>query len=206
MNTNLQSTAMNELLLRVIDNMRIQSKSQFANLRELLNTHSELMPQVIENLDELVDKFDNQKTLNDILYDCCEDVFGVTYDEIHEKTRRRVIVDSRGMFISFLSFADHKITWQSMGKIFDLDHATAIHCARKFCELYAIDGEYRFNADQFFDTLEKYGYNCTETKKLLQYGQPYFTLKGSITRREDKKTGGTNPEKISRLSFHCAIT
>lgn len=203
MNTNLKSTAMNELLLRIIDNMRVQSKSQFGNLRDLLTVTN---PEIIAELDEVMDKFDSQKTLNDILYQCCEEVFGVSPEDIHEKSRKRNIVDARGMFITFLFLADGNLTWQRIAEQFDQDHATAIHCTRKFCELYGTDGEYQFNANEFFNTLEKYSYNCNETKKLLQYGQPYFTLKGSITRREDKKTRGTTPKKISRLSFHCAIT
>ena len=194
---------MNELLLRIIDNMRVQSKSQFGNLRDLLTVTN---PEIIAELDEVVDKFDSQKTLNDILYQCCEEVYGVLPEDIHEKSRKRNIVDARGMFITFLFLADGNLTWQRIAEQFDQDHATAIHCTRKFCELYGTDGEYQFNANEFFNTLEKYGYNCNETKKLLQYGQPYFTLKGSITRREDKKTRGTTPEKISRVSFHCAIT
>lgn len=203
MNTNLKSIAMNDLLLKVIDNMRVQSKSQFARLRELME---QTTPEIIAELDEIVDKFDSQKTLNDILYQCCEEVYGVSPEDIHEKSRKRNIVDARGMFITFLFLADGNLTWQKIAQQFDQDHATAIHCTRKFCELYGTDGEYQFNANQFFETLEKYGYNCSETKKLLQYGQPYFTLKGTITGREDKKTRGTTPEKISRLSFHCAIT
>ena len=183
--------------------MRIQSKSQFGNLRELME---EITPEIIAELDEVMDKFDSQKTLNDILYQCCEEVFGVSPEDIHEKSRKRNIVDARGMFITFLFLADGNLTWQRIAEQFDQDHATAIHCTRKFCELYGTDGEYQFNANQFFETLEKYGYNCKETKRLLNYGQPYFTLKGSITRREDKKTRGTTPEKISRVSFHCAIT
>lgn len=203
MNTNLQFTAMNELLLRVIDNMRVQSKSQFGNLRDLLTVTN---PQIIAELDEVVDKFDSQKTLNDILYQCCEEVFGVSPEDIHEKSRKRNIVDARGMFITFLFLADGNLTWQRIAQQFDQDHATAIHCTRKFCELYGTDGEYQFNANEFFNTLEKYGYNCSQTKKLLEYGQPYFTLKGSITRRENKKTGGITPEKISRVAFHCSLT
>jgi len=203
MNTNLQFTAMNDLLLKVIDNMRVQSKSQFARLRELME---QTTPEIIAELDEIVDKFDSQKTLNDILYQCCEEVYGVSPEDIHEKSRKRNIVDARGMFITFLFLADGNLTWQRIAQQFDQDHATAIHCTRKFCELYGTDGEYQFNANQFFETLEKYGYNCNQTKKLLQYGQPYFTLKGSITGREDKKIRGTTPKKISRLSFHCAVS
>ncbi len=203
MNTNLQFTAMNDLLLKIIDNMRVQSKSQFGNLRELME---QITPEIIAELDEVMDKFDNQKTLNDILYQCCEEVFGVSPEDIHEKSRKRNIVDARGMFITFLFLADGNLTWQRIAEQFDQDHATAIHCTRKFCELYGTDGEYQFNANQFFETLEKYGYNCNETKKLLEYGQPYFALKGSILGREDKKTRGITPEKISRVSFHCAIT
>jgi len=167
---------MNDLLLKVIDNMRVQSKSQFRNLRELLN------------------------------YQCCEEVYGISPEDIHEKSRKRNIVDARGMFITFLFLADGNLTWQRIAQQFDQDHATAIHCTRKFCELYGTDGEYQFNANQFFETLEKYGYNCKQTKKLLEYGQPYFTLKGSIVGREDKKTRGTTPEEISRLSFHCSVS
>lgn len=203
MNTNLQFTAMNDLLLKIIDNMRVQSKSQFARLRELME---QTTPEIIAELDEIVDKFDSQKTLNDILYQCCEEVFGVSPEDIHEKSRKRNIVDARGMFITFLFLADGNLTWQRIAEQFDQDHATAIHCTRKFCELYGTDGEYQFNANQFFETLEEYGYNCNETKKLLQYGQPYFNLKGTITGREDKKTRGITPEKISRLSFHCSLT
>jgi hypothetical protein len=194
---------MNDLLLKVIDNMRVQSKSQFARLRELME---QTTPEIIAELDEIVDKFDSQKTLNDILYQCCEEVYGVSPEDIHEKSRKRNIVDARGMFITFLFLADGNLTWQRIAQQFDQDHATAIHCTRKFCELYGTDGEYQFNANQFFETLEKYGYNCKQTKKLLEYGQPYFTLKGSIIGREDKKTRGTTPEKISRVAFHCAIT
>jgi hypothetical protein len=194
---------MNDLLLKVIDNMRVQSKSQFARLRELME---QTTPEIIAELDEIVDKFDSQKTLNDILYQCCEEVYGVSPEDIHEKSRKRNIVDARGMFITFLFLADGNLTWQRIAQQFDQDHATAIHCTRKFCELYGTDGEYQFNANQFFETLEKYGYNCSQTKKLLQYGQPYFNLKGTILGRKDSTPGGTTPEKISRLSFHCAIT
>ena len=203
MNTNLQFTAMNDLLLKIIDNMRVQSKSQFARLRELME---QTTPEIIAELDEIVDKFDSQKTLNDILYQCCEEVFGVSPEDIHEKSRKRNIVDARGMFITFLFLADGNLTWQRIAEQFDQDHATAIHCTRKFCELYGTDGEYQFNANEFFNTLEKYGYNCTETKKLLQYGQPYFTLKGSIIGREDRQTRATPSNKIERMSFHCAIS
>ena len=203
MNTNLQFTAMNDLLLKVIDNMRVQSKSQFARLRELME---QTTPEIIAELDEIVDKFDSQKTLNDILYQCCEEVYGVSPEDIHEKSRKRNIVDARGMFITFLFLADGNLTWQKIAQQFDQDHATAIHCTRKFCELYGTDGEYQFNANQFFETLEKYGYNCKQTKKLLEYGQPYFTLKGSIIRREDDKIRNTDSTKIERVTFHCAIT
>ena len=203
MNTNLQFTAMNDLLLKVIDNMRVQSKSQFARLRELME---QTTPEILAELDEIVEKFDSQKTLNDILYQCCEEVYGVTPEDIHEKSRKRNIVDARGMFITFLFLADGNLTWQRIAEQFDQDHATAIHCTRKFCELYGTDGEYQFNANQFFETLEKYGYNCNETKKLLEYGQPYFNLKGTVTRRKDSTPGGNASEKISRLSFHCAIS
>jgi hypothetical protein len=194
---------MNDLLLKVIDNMRVQSKSQFARLRELME---QTTPEIIAELDEIVDKFDSQKTLNDILYQCCEEVYGVSPEDIHEKSRKRNIVDARGMFITFLFLANGNLTWQKIAQQFDQDHATAIHCTRKFCELYGTDNEWRFNANQFFETLEKYGYNCSQTKKLLQYGQPYFNLKGTILGRKDSKAGGTTPEKISRISFHCSLT
>jgi hypothetical protein len=194
---------MNDLLLKIIDNMRVQSKSQFARLRELME---QTTPEIIAELDEIVDKFDSQKTLNDILYQCCEEVYGVSPEDIHEKSRKRNIVDARGMFITFLFLADGNLTWQRIAQQFDQDHATAIHCTRKFCELYGTDGEYQFNANQFFETLEKYGYNCTETKKLLQYGQPYFNLKGTVTRRKDSKTGANPSNKIERMSFHCSLT
>jgi len=183
--------------------MRVQSKSQFARLRELME---QTTPEILAELDEIVEKFDSQKTLNDILYQCCEEVYGVTPEDIHEKSRKRNIVDARGMFITFLFLADGNLTWQRIAQQFDQDHATAIHCTRKFCELYGTDGEYQFNANQFFETLEKYGYNCNETKKLLEYGQPYFNLKGTVTRRKDSTPGGNASEKISRLSFHCAIS
>lgn len=203
MNTNLKFTAMNEMLLRVIDNMHIQSKTQFERLRELLEISS---PEIIDELDHIVDKFNSKKTYNEILYQCCEEVFGVSPDELHERTRKRSVVDARGMFITFLFFSDDNMSLQKIGKQFDLLHSTCIHAIRKFCELYVIDGEWRFHADEFFDTLEKYGYNCKETKQLLKYGQPYFNLKGTVTRRKDSKTGATPSNKIERLSFHCAIT
>lgn len=203
MNTNLKSTAMNELLLKIIDNMRVQSKGQLQNLRLLMLESDE---KLIAELDQLIYNFSSKRSYNEILYQCCEDVYGVEPDELHERTRKRSVVDARGMFITFLFFSEDNITLQKIGKQFDLIHSTCIHAIRKFCELYVIDPEWRFQANEFFTTLENYGYNCKETKQLLNYGQPYFNLKGTITRRKDSKTGATPSNKIERLSFHCAIS
>lgn len=197
---------MNDMLLKVVDNMYVQSRKQFILLRELL---SNTTPEMIEQLDALIVHFDSKKTLDEILFECAEDYFGVSHDEIISRTRKRAIADARSMCISFMAFADYKITWQDIGRKFGMDHSSALHSAKKFCDLYKCDDQWRHSANDFFATLEKYGYNCEQTKQKLRNGCEYFVLKGSITRTEDsltRKSVEQPTNKIERMSFHCAIS
>ena len=197
---------MNDLLLKVIDNMRVQSKSQFARLRELLNP--ELIPELIENLDELIKNVGEFRTVAEVLDEICVEVLGIPYEKLKQKTKTRPIADARSYYMALFYFAsDH--TWNYIGSMFNLEHSTAIHSAKKFIELYKIDPAYRTIAEECFDKFEKYGYNCSELKQLLNgKQQPIFILKNSITRRKSEPTGDAveTTNKIQRMSFHCAIT
>ena len=205
MNTNLQFTAMNKDLMKVIDNLKVTSAMHLTNLKDLLDhpEHSEL----IENLDELIKNVGEFRTVAEVLDEICFDVLGIPYEKLKQKTKTRPIADARSYYMALFYFAtDH--TWNYIGSMFNLEHSTAIHSAKKFIELYKIDPAYRTIAEECFDKFEKYGYNCSELKQLLNgKQQPIFILKNSITRRKSEPTGETVvTNKIERMSFHCAIS
>lgn len=205
-NTNLQSIAMNKDLIKVIDNLKLTSAMHLTNLKDLLDhpEHSEL----IENLDELIKNAGEFRTVTEVLDEICVEVLGIPFEKLKQKIRTRPIADARSYYIALYYFATQH-TWQYIGSMFNLDHASAISNARKFVELYAIDPAYRSVAEECFDKFEKYGYNCTELKQQLNgKQQPIFVLKNSITRRTSEPTGDAvvTKDKIERVSFHCAIT
>ncbi len=206
MNTNLQFTAMNKDLMKVIDNLKVTSAMHLTNLKDLLDhpEHSELL----ENLDELIKNAGEFRTVTEVLDEICVEVLGIPFEKLKQKIRTRPIADARSYYIGLYYFATNH-TWQYIGSMFNLDHASAISNARKFVELYAIDPAYRSVAEECFDRFEKYGYNCTELKQQLNgKQQPIFVLKNSITRRESQPIGEPveTTNKIERISFHCAIT
>lgn len=196
---------MNKDLIKVIDNLKVSSAMHLSNLKYLLDhpEHSEL----IENLDELIKNAGEFRTVAEVLDEICVEVLGIPFEKLKQKIRTRPIADARSYYIALYYFAtDH--TWQYIGSLFNLDHASAISNAKKFVELYAIDPAYRSVAEECFDKFEKYGYNCTELKQQLNgKQQPIFMLKNSIVRRTSESTGdAVVTNKIERMSFQCAIS
>lgn len=196
---------MNKDLMKVIDNLKITSAMHLSNLKDLLD-HPE-QSELIENLDELIKNVGEFRTVAEVLDEICVEVLGIPFEKLKQKIRTRPIADARSYYIALYYFAtDH--TWQYIGSMFNLDHASAISNAKKFVELYSIDPAYRSVAEECFDKFEKYGYNCTELKQLLNgKQQPIFMLKNSITRRTSEPTGDAiSKNKIERMSFHCSLT
>ena len=196
---------MNKDLIKVIDNLKVSSAMHLSNLKDLLD-HPEHI-ELIENLDELIKNAGEFRTVAEVLDEICVEVLGIPFEKLKQKIRTRPIADARSYYIALYYFAtDH--TWQYIGSMFNLDHASAISNAKKFIELYAIDPAYRSVAEECFDKFEKYGYNCTELKQQLNgKQQPIFVLKNSIVRRTSESTGdAVVKNKIERISFHCAIT
>lgn len=196
---------MNKDLIKVIDNLKVSSAMHLSNLKDLLD-HPE-QSELIENLDELIKNAGEFRTVAEVLDEICVEVIGIPVEKLKQKIRTRPIADARSYYIALYYFAtDH--TWQYIGSLFNLDHASAISNAKKFIELYTNDISYRTIAQECFDKFEKYGYNCTELKQQLNgKQQPIFMLKNSITRRTSEPTGdAVVKNKIERISFHCAIS
>ena len=207
MNTNLKFTAMNKDLIKVIDNLKVTSAMHLSNLKDLFD-HPEFV-EINENIDELIKNAGEFRTVNEVLDEICIEVLGIPFEKLKQKIRTRPIADARSYYIALYYFSTNH-TWQYIGSLFNLDHASAISNAKKFVELYAIDPAYRSIAEECFDKFEKHGYNCSELKQQLNgKQQPIFVLKNSITRRESEPTGELverTTNKIERMSFHCAIT
>ena len=196
---------MNKDLIKVIDNLKVSSAMHLSNLKDLLD-HPE-QSELIENLDELIKNAGEFRTVAEVLDEICVEVIGIPVEKLKQKIRTRPIADARSYYIALYYFAtDH--TWQYIGSLFNLDHASAISNAKKFIELYTNDISYRTIAQECFDKFEKYGYNCTELKQQLNgKQQPIFMLKNSITRRTSEPTGDAiGKNKIERMSFQCAIS
>ena len=196
---------MNKDLIKVIDNLKVSSAMHLSNLKDLLD-HPEHI-ELLENLDALIKNAGEFRTVTEVLDEICVEVLGIPFEKLKQKIRTRPIADARSYYIALYYFAtDH--TWQYIGSMFNLDHASAISNAKKFVELYAIDPAYRSVAEECFDKFEKYGYNCSELKQQLNgKQQPIFMLKNSIVRRTSESTGdAVVTNKIERMSFQCAIS
>jgi hypothetical protein len=197
---------MNKDLIKVIDNLKVSSVMHLTNLKDLM-MHEE-KDEIIEHLETLIQHAGEFRTVAEILDECCSDVLGISVEKLKQKIRTRPIADARSYYIALYYFAtDH--TWQYIGSLFNLDHASAISNAKKFIELYTNDMSYRTIAQECFDKFEKYGYNCSELKQQLNGKQlPIFMFKNLISRREVEQDGTTDAptNKIERMSFHCAIT
>jgi hypothetical protein len=197
---------MNKDLIKVIDNLKVSSVMHLTNLKDLM-IHEE-KDEIIEHLETLIAHAGEFRTVTEILDECCSDVLGISVEKLKQKIRTRPIADARSYYIALYYFAtDH--TWQYIGSLFNLDHASAISNAKKFIELYVNDMSYRTIAEECFDKFEKYGYNCSELKQQLNGKQlPIFMFKNLISRREIEQDGTTDAptNKIERMSFHCAIS
>ena len=197
---------MNKDLIKVIDNLKVSSVMHLTNLKDLM-IHEE-KDEIIEHLETLIQHAGEFRTVAEILDECCSDVLGISVEKLKQKIRTRPIADARSYYIALYYFAtDH--TWQYIGSLFNLDHASAISNAKKFIELYVNDMSYRTIAEECFDKFEKYGYNCSELKQQLNGKQiPIFMFKNLISRREVEQDGTTDAptNKIERMSFHCSIT
>lgn len=181
---------MNEILLNAIDSI----EKQLAHLKELVTNQ----PDEIKIIEET-------KVIDNIIYDACKDFMNVKESDIQSRTRKREVVDARAIVIAFNYFTNNKKTLRDIGAPVGVDHSTVLHSLKKFCDLYRIDGQWRFLINDFFNSFEKNGYNCNTTKLMLENGHQYFNLRGSLVKRESEPVGKST-NKIERMSFHCAIT
>jgi len=181
---------MNEILLNSITAI----EKQLAHLREL-----------VVNQPEEIKVIEETKVIDDIITNACKDLMNVKYTDIQSRTRRRDVVDARAIVIAFNYFTNNKKTLRDIGQPVGVDHSTVLHSLKKFCDLYRIDGQWRFLINDFFNSFENNGYNCTTTKLMLNNGHKYFNLRGSLVKRESEPVGKST-NKIERMSFHCAIS
>jgi hypothetical protein len=183
---------MNDVLLNAIDSI----EKQLAHLRELVTNQ----PDEIKIIEET-------KVIDDIITNACKDFMNVKYTDIQSRTRKRAVVDARAIVIAFNYFTNNKKTLRDIGAPVGVDHSTVLHSLKKFCDLYRIDGQWRFLINDFFIAFENNGYNCNTTKLMLNNGHQYFNLRGSLTKRESEPIGKSiePTNKIERMSFHCAI-
>jgi len=184
---------MNEILLNSITAI----ERQLAELRELVTNQ----PEEIKVIEET-------KVIDDIITNACKDLMNVKYSDIQSRTRKREVVDARAIVIAFNYFTNNKKTLRDIGAPVGVDHSTVLHSLKKFCDLYRIDGQWRFLINDFFNSFENNGYNCTTTKLMLNNGHKYFNLRGSLVKRESEPVGKSiePTKKIERMSFHCAIS
>jgi hypothetical protein len=185
---------MNEIILNAISEI----EKQLAHLREL-----------VVNQPEEIKVIEQSKIIDDIISDACADLMNIKYSEIQSRTRRRDVVDARAIVIAFNYFTNKKKTLRDIGAPVGVDHSTVLHSLKKFCDLYRIDGQWRFIVNDFFKAFENNGYNCTTTKLMLENGHQYFNLRGSLVKRESEPTRKSVEQptnKIERMSFHCAIS
>lgn len=185
---------MNDVLLNTIESI----EKQLAHLRQLVVHQPEEMKSIQET-----------KVIDDIISDACLNLMNVKYSEIQSRTRRRDVVDARAIVIAFNYFTNNKKTLRDIGAPVGVDHSTVLHSIKKFCDLYKIDGQWRFIVNDFFEAFENNGYNCTTTKQYLTDGHQYFNMRGTLTRRESEPVGKSIEQptnKIERMSFHCAIS
>ncbi len=89
-----------------------------------------------------------------ILFHCLERVFGVSEEQVREKTRKRHIVCVRQAFFYFSrEYFGLRISYAELGKIFGKDHATAIHGIRVQNNLMETDPSYREKMGQMYGCL-----------------------------------------------------
>jgi hypothetical protein len=184
---------MNEMIFHTITAI----EKQLAHLREL-----------VVNQPEEIKVIEETKVIDDIIITACKDLMNVKYSDIQSRTRKRDVVDARCIVIAFNYFTTKK-TLTDIGAPVGVDHSTVLHSLKKFCDLYRIDGQWRFLVNDFFNSFEKNGYNCNTTKLMLENGHQYFNLRGSLTKRESEPVGESIEQptnKIERMSFHCAIS
>jgi hypothetical protein len=184
---------MNDVLLNAIDSI----EKQLAHIREL-----------VTNQPDEIKIIEQTKVIDDIITNACKDLMNVKYTDIQSRTRKREVVDARAIVIAFNYFTNNKKTLRDIGAPVGVDHSTVLHSLKKFCDLYRIDGQWRFLINDFFNSFEKNGYNCNTTKLMLENGHQYFNLRGSLTKRKSEPVGNSiePTNKIERMSFHCAIT
>jgi hypothetical protein len=185
---------MNDVLLNAIDSI----EKQIVHLRELVTNQ----PEEIKIIEET-------KVIDNIIYDACKDLMNVKESDIQSRIRKRAVVDARAIVIAFNYFTNNKKTLRDIGAPVGVDHSTVLHSLKKFCDLYRIDGQWRFLINDFFNSFENNGYNCNTTKLMLENGHQYFNLRGSLVKRESdplRESVEQPTNKIERMSFHCAIT
>ena len=66
----------------------------------------------------------------------CE-VRGINPSELHQKTRKRYICETRQMVMYFALLYGHKL--KKCSGYYELDHATAIHARNVICDLQQFD-------------------------------------------------------------------
>ena len=85
----------------------------------------------------------------------CAEVYGITPDQMKQKTRLRAIVEPRQIAMYLIRFAAKKNT-VTAGSVFLKDHATVMHASRVVTSLMKYP-EYRERYNQICD---KIGYKC----------------------------------------------
>jgi hypothetical protein len=130
---------MNEIILNAISEI----EKQLAHIREL-----------ITNQPEEIKIIEQTKVIDDIITNACKDLINVKYTDIQSRTRKREVVDARAIVIAFNYFTNNKKTLRDIGAPVGVDHSTVLHSLKKFCDLYRIDGQWRFLINDFFNSFE----------------------------------------------------
>jgi hypothetical protein len=182
---------MNEMIFHTITAI----ERQLAELRELIVTTS-------KELEEM----ESMKKVDEILYQTCMELMGVSESQIKSRTRKRDVVDARAICIAFTYFAEYNKTLKCIGDSFGIDHATVLHSVKKCCNLYTTDPQFKYLVNDFILAFENNGYNCKTTKQRLTDGHQYFKLKGTITRRKNSELGEPVEQQTDKVIFHCAIS
>lgn len=88
-----------------------------------------------------------QKNLLDIVFDCAEESFGLTREELIRKTRDRDIVDARTI-IYWIIYPNYG-SLKEVGSIFHQDHSTVLNRLEKYSEFFSNDINFRNKAILF---------------------------------------------------------
>ena len=178
---------MNEMIFHTITAI----ERQLAELREL----------IVTTCDEL-NEIESIRKVDEILYQTCSDLMDVNENQIKSRTRKRAVVDARAICIAFIYFAENYKTLKCIGDSFGLDHATVLHSIKKCCSLYTIDPQFKYLVNDFINTFENNGYDCTITKQRLINGHKYFKLKGTIIRRKNSTDRKSIEQQTDKVIFH----